>query len=89
MAEVEPDQAGLRRLGAAFGFVEVLAVVDHEADQDEGDNEAVEDQDATIGPSLASVDSCHAPTGETARSAATSRQRVNTGCLAQVGPLSR
>jgi hypothetical protein len=44
MAEVDPDQeAALRRLRAAFGFVEVLAVVDHEADQDQGDDAAVED----------------------------------------------
>jgi hypothetical protein len=35
MAVVDPDQAAaLRWLGAAFGFVEVLEVVDHEADQD-------------------------------------------------------
>jgi hypothetical protein len=32
MAEVDPDQeAALRRLRAAFGFVEVLAVVDRKA----------------------------------------------------------
>jgi len=44
MAEVDPNQeAALRRLRAAFGFVGVLEVVDHEADQDEDDNEAVED----------------------------------------------
>ena len=44
MAELDPDQAAaLRRLRAAFGFVEVLAVVDHEASQDDGDDEAVED----------------------------------------------
>jgi hypothetical protein len=44
MAEVDIDQeAALRRLRAAFGFVEVLAIVDHEADPDEGDKEAVED----------------------------------------------
>ena len=36
MAEVDPDQeAALRRLRAAFGFVEVLRIVDHEQDQDE------------------------------------------------------
>jgi hypothetical protein len=41
MAEVDPDQeAALRRLRAAFGFVEVLEVVDHETDQDQDDNEA-------------------------------------------------
>ena len=44
MAELDPDQAAaLRRLRAAFGFVEILAV-DHEADQDNDDEEAVEDQ---------------------------------------------
>jgi hypothetical protein len=38
MAEVDPDQeAALRRLRAAFGFVEVLKVVDHEADEDDHD----------------------------------------------------
>ena len=42
MAELDPDQAAaLRRLRAAFGFVEVLAVVDHQADQHEEDDEAV------------------------------------------------
>lgn len=35
--------ADSRRLRVAFGFVEVLAVVDHEADQVEDDDEAVED----------------------------------------------
>ena len=44
MAELDPDQAAaLRRLRVAFGFVEVLAVVDHETDQVEDDDEAVED----------------------------------------------
>jgi len=44
MAELDPDQAAaLRRLRAAFGFVEVLAVVDHEADQDEDGDDTVED----------------------------------------------
>jgi hypothetical protein len=44
MAELDPDQeAALRRLRAAFGFVEVLELVDHEADQDEDADEAVED----------------------------------------------
>ena len=43
MAEVDPDQeAALRRLRAAFGFVEILRIVDHEADQDQDDDEAVE-----------------------------------------------
>jgi hypothetical protein len=44
MAELDPDQeAALRRLRAAFGFVEIVAVVDHEAVQNEEDDEAVED----------------------------------------------
>jgi hypothetical protein len=39
MAQVDPDQeAALRRLRAAFGFVEILEVVDHD-DQDQDDNE--------------------------------------------------
>ena len=33
----------LRRLRTAFGFVEVLAVVDHETDKVNDDDEAVED----------------------------------------------
>jgi hypothetical protein len=44
MAELDPDlAAALRRLRAAFGFVQILRIVDHEADQDEDDDEAVED----------------------------------------------
>jgi hypothetical protein len=44
MAELDPDQeAALRRLRAAFGFVEVLRIVDHEADQDQDDKEAIEE----------------------------------------------
>jgi hypothetical protein len=36
MAQLDPDQAAaLRRLRAAFGFVEVLRIVDHEQDQDQ------------------------------------------------------
>ena len=36
MAELDPDQeAALGRLRAAFGFVEVLKVVDHQVDQDD------------------------------------------------------
>jgi hypothetical protein len=37
------QEAALRRLRAAFGFVEIVAVVDHEADQNKDDDEAVED----------------------------------------------
>jgi hypothetical protein len=40
MAEVDPDQeAALRRLRAAFGFVEVLRIVDHKQDQGQDDGE--------------------------------------------------
>jgi hypothetical protein len=40
MAEVDPDQeAALRRLRAAFGFVEVLRIVDHTDDQDQDEAE--------------------------------------------------
>ena len=40
MAELDPDQAGaLRRLRAAFGFVQILRIVDHDQD----DDDAVED----------------------------------------------
>jgi len=43
MAEVDPDQvAALRRLRAAFGFVEVLRIVDHHDDQDQ-DDEPIEE----------------------------------------------
>ena len=40
MAELDPDQeAALRRLRAAFGFVVVLRVVDHDQDQDQDHGE--------------------------------------------------
>jgi hypothetical protein len=43
-AELDPDQAAaLRRLRAAFGFVEVLEVVHHQVGQEDDDDEAVED----------------------------------------------
>jgi hypothetical protein len=43
MAEVDPDQdAALRRLRAAFGFVEVLQIIDHEPTQDQGDEQTGE-----------------------------------------------
>jgi hypothetical protein len=48
MAEVDPDQAAaLRRLRAAFGFVEVLRIVDHDVgrDQDKDDGEPIEGDD--------------------------------------------
>jgi hypothetical protein len=44
MAEVDPDQdAALRRLRAAFGFVEVLEVIEHGDGQDQDDDKAAED----------------------------------------------
>ena len=44
MAEVDPDQeAALRRLRAAFGFVEVLRVVDHDQGQDQDDDQPTEE----------------------------------------------
>jgi hypothetical protein len=46
VAEVDPEQvAALRRLRAAFGFVEVLRIVDHhEQDQDEDDDAPPEEE---------------------------------------------
>ena len=44
MAEVDPDPGGaLRRLRAAFGLVELLPIVDHEADKDQDHDEDVEE----------------------------------------------
>ena len=44
MAEVDPDQeAALRRLRAAFGFVEVLRIVDHDQGQDQDDDQLTEE----------------------------------------------
>jgi hypothetical protein len=44
MAEVDPDQeAALRRLRAAFGFVEVLRIVDHNDGQDQDDDQLTEE----------------------------------------------
>jgi hypothetical protein len=46
LAEVDPDQeAALRRLRAAFGFVEVLRIVDHDDDQDQDDGEPTEEDE--------------------------------------------
>ena len=43
MAEVDPEQeAALRRLRAAFGFVEILRVVDYHDDQDQDDDQLTE-----------------------------------------------
>jgi hypothetical protein len=40
MAEVDPDQeAALRRLRAALGFVQVLRVIDHDQAQDQDDDQ--------------------------------------------------
>ena len=44
MAEVDLDQeAALCRLRAAFGFVEILRVVDHNDDQDQDDDKPIEE----------------------------------------------
>ena len=43
MAEVDPHQeAALQRLRAAFGFVEILRIVDHNDGQDQDDGESTE-----------------------------------------------
>jgi hypothetical protein len=43
MAEVDPDQvAALRRLRAAFRYVEVLRIIDHYDDQDQDDDQPIE-----------------------------------------------
>jgi hypothetical protein len=45
MAELGPDQeAALRRLRAAFGFIEILRVVNHTEDRDR-DRDRDQDQD--------------------------------------------
>jgi hypothetical protein len=47
MAEVDPDQAAaLRRLRAAFGFVEILRIVDHDQGQNQ-DDEPIEGRERT------------------------------------------
>ena len=44
MAEVDPEhEAALRRLRAAFGFVEVLQIVDHNDDQDQDADQPLEE----------------------------------------------
>ena len=44
MAEVGPDQeAPLRRLRAAFGFVEVLRIVNHHDDHEQDDGEPLDE----------------------------------------------
>ncbi|HKQ02896.1 MAG TPA: hypothetical protein VJ735_21455 [Actinomycetes bacterium] len=53
MAHVDPDQeAALRRLRAAFGFIEVLEIIDHEASEDfDRDQELEGEEDDDQGPS--------------------------------------
>jgi hypothetical protein len=47
MAEVDPEQeAALRRLRAAFGFVEVLRIVDHHDDGQDRDEPYEESEQA-------------------------------------------
>jgi hypothetical protein len=44
MAELDPDQqVALRRLRAAFGFVEILRILDHRDGQDQDDDEPTEE----------------------------------------------
>ena len=45
MAEVDPDQEAALRLRAAFGFVEVLRIVDHDQgqEQDQDGDELLEE----------------------------------------------
>jgi hypothetical protein len=46
MAEVDPDQeVALRRLRAAFGFVEVLRIIDHDVEQDQDDDRLTEESE--------------------------------------------
>jgi hypothetical protein len=48
MAEVDPDQeAALRRLRAAFGFVEILRIIDHNDGQDQDNDEPIEEGEQT------------------------------------------
>ena len=47
MAELDPDQeAVLRRLRAAFGFVEILRVVDHDDGQEQDDDQPLDEGEA-------------------------------------------
>ena len=52
MAEIDPDQeAALRRLRAAFGFITILRIVDHHDGQDQDNDEpAEEDQPPPADP---------------------------------------
>jgi hypothetical protein len=56
MAEVDSDQeAALRRLRAAFGFVEVLEVIEHAAPQDRGDDAAEEGERSPVDESRSAI----------------------------------
>ena len=57
MAEVDPDQeAALHRLRAAFGFVEVLRIVDHDDEHDQDDGEPLnEGEEAPLADRVASI----------------------------------
>ena len=49
MAEVDPDQeAALRRLRAAFGFVEVLRIIDYNDGQDQDDQPTEEGEQGPL-----------------------------------------
>jgi hypothetical protein len=52
VAHVDPDQeAALRRLRAAFGFIEVLEIVDHQPSEEPvGDQEPQGDEDDDQAP---------------------------------------
>jgi hypothetical protein len=51
MAKLDPDQlAALRPLRIAFGFVELLRVVDHDEGQDQGEGATVEDGEEASPP---------------------------------------
>ena len=44
MAGVDPDQeAALQRLRAAFGFIQILRIIDHDDGQDQDDDEPLEE----------------------------------------------
>ena len=44
MAGVDPEQeAALQRLRAAFGFIQILRIIDHDDGQDQDDDEPLEE----------------------------------------------
>jgi hypothetical protein len=46
MAELDPEQeAALRRLRAAFGFIEILRIVDHDQGQDQDQDQDQDDEE--------------------------------------------